>query len=377
MSNFGVQLWTVDTVAPHPNADKLEVLHLKGLTYQFVVGKGEFKKNQLVAYFPLDAVIPNELATLLKLPVKEGKPFRVKSIRLRMVWSEGVIAPLSVIGIDPKLAEEGLDLTKELGVVKYEPVEFQENIFKGQRPDNLIALPATVRKYDIENLQRYPATAEALKDVVVVVTEKLEGSHWWARIDRDGLTVHVGQRNFEIKRGDENLNVDQLHPFWQLLYQENLDTFLYWLVRHFPGYDITIRGEAVGMGIQGNYYGLKGREVYLFELELNGDPVPAQTFIGIVMLFRNGQKHGGLKIVPVINNWNTLGEIATSVNSDLVGEGDNQLANAIVEYTHGRSSINPAKLREGVVIKPAINEMYHPEIGRMLIKVRDATYLAQ
>lgn len=364
MSNFNVSLWKVAEISVHPSADKLEIAKLEGLTYQFVVGKDNFKKGELVAYFPLDAIIPVGLASAIGLPVKEGKPFRVKSIRLRGMWSEGVLAPLSVIGLDPKFAEVGLDLTEKLGVVKYEPVEFQENIFKGQRPDNLIALPTTVRKYDIENLQRYPTTYEALKDVVVHITEKLEGSHWWARIDKDGETVHVGQRNFEIKRGDPLLNVDQLHPFWQLLYQENLDDYLYWLHRHFPHNDVTIRGEAVGQGVQGNYYGLKGREVYLFEIELDGMPVDSQTFFDLAALYRSATRD--VKLVPILSMWNTLGEIYDDVEAVIAGAKGISLM----------SQDGVARLREGFVIKP-MTEMYHPEIGRLFIKVRDSEYLAQ
>jgi RNA ligase (TIGR02306 family) len=264
-----------------------------------------------------------------------------------------------VIGIDHKIAEDGLDLTEKLGVIKYDP-ELQQNVFKGIRPENLQALPTTVHRYDIESLQRYPGIYEALKEEVVHITEKLEGSHWWARIDKDGLTLHVGQRNFEIKRGDE---MDKPHPFWSALYDESFDDLLYWLAREMPGYDITIRGEIIGAGIQGNYYGLPGRKVYLFELELNGEPITSQQFFDLMDSFRSFLDIP-VFTVPQLSAWNTLGELFPSLE-------------VAIAKANGKSKINGDKLREGIVIKPALKEMYNVEIGRLFIKVRDKEYLGQ
>lgn len=363
MSDFKVELRRINTLELHPNADKLELASLKGLLYPFVVGKGQFAVNELVAYFPIDAIIPVGLASAIGLPVKEGKPFRVKSIRLRGAWSEGVLAPLSVIGLDPMFAEEGLDLTEKLGVVKYEPEEPNFSIFKGVRPDNLQALPTTVHKYDIENLQRYPSVYEQLKDQDVIITEKLEGSHFWARIDRDGQTVHVGQRNFEIKRGDETQ--PPAHPFWKTFYNENLDEFLYWLGSMYRGYDVTIRGEIIGDGVQGNYYKLpKGKlEIYLFEIELNGRPIDAEVFLDLMSTAQAGFRNPP-RLVPVLYRHVQLGLLALDVEE-------------LVKIGHGYTVLSEdKKLREGIVIKP-VREGYNPEIGRLFIKVRDAEYLAQ
>ncbi len=360
MSNFAVTLVGVASVDTHPNADKLELLHLEGLTYQFVVGKGEFKPGDLVVYFPLDSVLPNELAKKINLPVKDDKPFRVKSIRLRGQWSEGIVAHL----VDLRPGSEwvgrkggiidGQDVTEFLGVVKYEPPEPEFNIFGSGRAPNLRALPTTVHRYDIENLQRYPDVYAVLREQPVVVTEKLEGSHFWCRIDKDGETIHVGQRNFEIARGDE---LDPLHPFWKALYNNHLDEALRAMALLYRGYDITIRGEIVGRGIQGNYYDLteEKHHVYAFEIELNGEPVSALSFMDITDEFY-------IQRVPILAAFNTLAELAPTLED-------------AIALAHGKSHLVD-KLREGIVIKPQ-TEQYHPEIGRLFIKIRDAEYLAQ
>ncbi len=366
MSDFAVELRSIDTLVKHPNADKLEIATLKGIMYPFVVGKGSFYVDELVVYFPLDSLIPAPLAALIGLPVKGDSPFRVKAIRLRGAWSQGVLAPLSIMSLDGKLAEEGLDLTEALGVTKYEPpIANGNDLFKGIRPDNLQALPTTVHRYDIENLQRYPEVYDALQGQRVVITEKLEGTHFWARIDKDGQTVHVGQRNFEIKRG--NPDEAPTHPFWKVFYNENLDEFLYWLAGLYRGYDVTIRGELIGDGVQGNYYELpKGvLEVHLFEIEINGEPVDAEVFLDLIGTAQSNFRQPP-RCVPVLWRYSTISEVAPSVE-ELVARANG--------YTV-LCDVSKEKLREGIVIKPA-RESYAPAVGRLFIKVRDAEYLAQ
>lgn len=345
MTEFEVKTHRVKSIRPHPNADRLELLELAGVTAQFVVQKGAYKPEEVVIYVPQDALIPFGLAAELGLPVKDGKPFRVKAIRLRGMWSEGVIVPFryaSLTGHEPV----GTSVIEELGISKYEPPEAE---FRSL-PNQLIALPTGVNVYDIENAYRYPAAFARLWGHFIIVTEKLEGSNWWARMDRDG-NLMVGQRRYAIRQNPD----EPLHPHWKALYDGSFDKLLHALRYTHPGYDITLRGEIVGEGIQGNYYDLRGRHVYLFDIELNGTPLGARDFWHTV-------QYTGVKVAP------------------LLFEGSPTLFAAnledFIEKAHGNSKLNPAKLREGIVAKPII-EQYDPEIGRLFLKVRDREYLAQ
>lgn len=69
----------------------------------------------------------------------------------------------------------------------------------------------------------------------------IDGSQWWASIE--GLTIRVGEDGNEVLRGDE---LDPLPYVWQRVYEQNIDTFLYWLERQLPGYTITLSGEVLG-----------------------------------------------------------------------------------------------------------------------------------
>lgn len=390
MSEFSVRLLPVSKVIPHPNADRLELVYLEGMAYQFVAQKDTLNVGQLVAYIPTDALVPKGLAALLGLPIKPEKDaYRVRPVKLRGARSEGVLAALPVLSLDPKLAYVGMDITEALGIKKWEPQETKFN----SHPEELQALPIGMQVYDIENAQRYPEVFEALVNNIrqeavfevmgnelvkglyltpaddVIITEKLEGTHWWARLDRDGETVHVGQRRYEIKTPsifreevDDYVEYDfsKVNPYWRCLFEQDLDSFLSELGGYYRGHSITIRGEMIGAAIQGNYYKLPGNErrVYLFEIELDGEPMDAIT------AFDWFQKEKVL-YAPIIYQ-GFLSEFAATVDE-------------LVVKAHGVSSIvvnGNAPIREGIVVKPT-NEIYNPVIGRLILKVRDPIYLEE
>lgn len=47
---------------------------------------------------------------------------------------------------------------------------------------------------------------------------------------------------------------------------------------------VTVRGEMVGPGIQGNYCKLNDHAVYVFEIEVNGTPLKADDFLSVPVL---------------------------------------------------------------------------------------------
>jgi len=122
---------------------------------------------------------------------------RVKTVKLRGNISQGVVAEIDVLAnifpdIDFGALQVGDDLTERLGVTKYEPP------IVPSRHGNLARLPDMVSAYDIESAQNYADILhEYLMDAPVFITEKVEGSNWWATINADGQ-IRVGQRNYEI-----------------------------------------------------------------------------------------------------------------------------------------------------------------------------------
>jgi len=356
MSTFGVTVEQISKVWNHPNADRLDLAQVEGMSFQFVVGRDQYKIGDLVLYFPVDAVLPDDVIEKLGLVGKlsGAKHNRVKTVKLRGEISQGLVSPLTdwalliwdtLESIPDKI---GADVAGALGIVKYEP----EEEFHA-RPENLLPLPELVGVYDIEGADRHPTVVEMMMDMPVIVTEKIEGSHFSVSLSKDH-TFTVCQRRFSIKedssdhlwiRVAEEMDLKGLLEFIHLYLGSNLL--------------VTLRGELVGPKIQGNYYDLKKHDIYFFEIEVDGQPIPAAKFYEV---FEHVKEY---KTVPI------LGNLFFHVS--------------LREYLHGASlqeaSNGPSKLvnkmREGIVIRPAYEEKWLSGLGRLILKQRSPEYLAK
>lgn len=158
------------TIKPHPNADRIEIAEVAG--YQSIVKKGQFKTGDLAAYIPEQSVVPDCTIEELGLTgrLAGSKKNRVKIVRLRGIYSQGLIYPAR------EGWKEGQDVANELGIVKWVPAPPRSlhgrtvNMRKVKRPS--VATNATLNHKTLQ-LQRYPKLLEG-KDVVV--TEKVHGT---------------------------------------------------------------------------------------------------------------------------------------------------------------------------------------------------------
>ena len=311
MSQFAVDVRTVESVSPHPNADRLELATVDGLLYQMVVGKGEFTVGDPAIYFPLDAVLPEQLRMTLGLPRN-----RIKTVKLRGQISQGVLVPLHKL---PALVPSGADLAGALGVTKYEPEECV-----GQGGARMTTLPAGLSVYDIENAERHKADWAALLASPHVVTEKLEGTNFCAHIDEDGV-FRVCSRRHTVEEGD--------NVWWHVARKYNLPRVLHQMQGSTRN-NIAIYGEVIGPKVQGNYYGRPSLELYVFDMKVNGQWLP----------------------------WDALGYVIEVEYPDLT------LVPVVALENDGRSHIHSALLREGVVVRA----LYDP---RVVLKLKNKEYL--
>lgn len=58
MSIFKVEVVKINSINPHPNADRLDITSIEGMAYQVIIVKGNFHPGDLAFYFPIDSVIP-------------------------------------------------------------------------------------------------------------------------------------------------------------------------------------------------------------------------------------------------------------------------------------------------------------------------------
>jgi len=348
MSHFAVTIETIGAITAHNNADRLEIANLAGKDYEFIVVKGEFTVSDPVVYFPIDSLLPEWIVETLNLTGRlsgAGKN-RVKTVKLRGKISQGIVAPIQVLATRiPELASAQLgdDVTTLLGVEKYDPPPVVT------KHGELLPLPQYVSKYDVESAQNYTAIVDLLMDEPVYITEKLEGSHWSIAWFKDGDEIVVTQRNFRIEP------VEAGEHLWHKMAREgDYAAILRQMAQMLNAKVIVFRGEIVGAGIQNDYYKLKQHRLYLFEIEVDGKPVPPAEFIALTEKFR-------LQSVPVLGFDVTLRAWL-----------DNQTLKAASD---GRSKIAD-KAREGVVIKPMV-EQRHAGIGRVMLKQRSPQYLAK
>ena len=300
-----------------PGADMIELVIVDG--WKVVVAKNvEHKVGDMVVYCEIDSFLPikEEFEFLRKSSYKKmsdgTEGFRLRSIKLKGQISQGLILPLKDLQLLNKdLLEVGMDVTKELGIVKYEPpipAELSGKV-KG-------LFPSFLRKTDEERVQNLSNEYENLKQHKFYVTEKLDGSSA-TFYSKDGV-FGVCSRNLELLETEGN-------TFWKVARELKLEE---WLTSQDVNY--SIQGELIGESIQGNPYKIKGQTVGFF----NAFNIDTQEYLGLEE-FEKLISSMGLKSVPILDREFTL--------PDTIDE--------LLTYADEKSVLNSNFDREGVVIR--------------------------
>lgn len=284
VSDFKVEVVTIDDIIPHPNADRLLIAKVKG--WQSIIPKDKFKVGDVAVYIPVDSLLPPLLEAKLfgvdaKIKLTGG---RVKAIKIRQFISQGMIETLDNVGFTgpwPKSELVGQDLAKELGITKYEPPApaFQSGMGQSSPASRKKQNPHFKIYTKFPRIQNYPNVFA--QDEEVAVTEKIHGTNF-----RAGWLPFVAtnwrQRLLKFLR---------LAPKWQFVYGSHYtqlsDKLLYKgfyeknvyaeIVKKYSLEFVldkgdVIYGEIYGAGIQKNYnYGLKDtRALVVFDIQRDG-----------------------------------------------------------------------------------------------------------
>lgn len=238
----------ISELLPIEGADRIEVARLQGLCWNVVVAKGLHRVGDLVVYCEVDSLLPAD-----RFPEMEKFKYRVKTIRLKGIYSQGYIIPM-VEAVQKSsffdnnsayLAELGSDFTEYLGVVKWEPPEScSAGDTAGPFPSHLIS------ETDEMRVQSVPAVVEELRGLPYWITQKDDGMSYTAV--NDDNTIKVCSRTLSKKDGD--------NAFWNVTRKYDIEKIL----RDNPR--VGIQGELCGPGIQSNKLGLKSHELHVFNL---------------------------------------------------------------------------------------------------------------
>jgi len=221
----------INSVEKHPNADSLSICGCLG--YRAITKLNQFKVGDLVVFIQPDCVLPdNPWATFYK-----SKSSRTKAIKLRNIWSEGIIESLSNVGINCDLAV-GTEIAELIGITKYEPPIPQDLNAR-------CALRFGLGKTDEErfnNLEIIPYGEE------VVVTLKIDGSSasYGCKVDGETIDTFITSRSLELKPECVN-NYTLIEKKYNIL--NGLSYICKTLHK-----SLVLRGECYGAGIQSFYY---------------------------------------------------------------------------------------------------------------------------
>lgn len=370
MSNLLAEVVVIDAVGKHPNADRLDLLQVKG--WNVVAGRRiptepAYKAGDKAIYIPIDSVLDEKLESFLFPP--DGKihltKSRIKTIKLRGAVSQGM-----VVDVSPELEELypgisalpiGADVCEILNLKKYEPPAHSlPNSMKGgahytPRKNN----PLFDKYCDIQNFKHYANLFT--EDDQVYVTEKLHGTsarygllptscdRWWKRV----LRFFNLLPKFEFCYGSRNIQLQNQLLKKQLFYKTNVYAAIAKQLdlasKLKPGE--ILYGEIVGDGIQKNYnYGCKRGEwrFFAYDVKINGEYLAPLDFM-------NWCDERGIERVPVV----FLGQF---------------LRSNVFPHVDGDSRIGGQKVREGIVIKP----LHTNEVGitgRKVLKLISDDYL--
>jgi len=357
MSMLKVVVIKIENVEKHPNADRLDIAWFKD--WRVVTQRGNLQVGDLAVYFPIDSILPIELEA--KLFGSDSKiklsNHRIKTIKIRGAISQGMLVKADELLFHPY---EGQDVTAKLKVTKYEPpnnISPQSNLNKVRKK---LANPYFYKYSDIENFKYHPNLFTP--DENVYVTEKIHGSNfragwvkfhavtWWQK-----LVEWVGLApRWVFVFGSHNT---QLHDPKQLnYYQRKLGKNIYWEM--VEKYDLRNKikpgevfyGEVYGEGVQkGFMYDCKPneRKIVIIDIRIDSGYID-HTHVRVICKARD------LPEAPI----------------DYIGKFDKPLISQLVS---SKSNLTKNHLREGIVIKPANEQLCF--IGRMILKWKSDEFL--
>lgn len=363
MPEFKVEIVKLQGVTKHPNANSLSCVQIFGQNVIFRTG--DFKEGDLATYVPYDAVVHVTDPTFKFLQKKpDQKTVRIKPVRLRGVYSEGVLVPA------PKHAKEGDDVASYFAITKYvepEDTSFTPapspkrtwqgkvktyingiwwRVFGTQLFNMKVGDPGYMPKYDLEQYLRNksiltdPAALDIDPDALkarpleVVVTEKLHGSN---------ARFLYYKRRFWVASHGVYRNTDDNSMWWRIAKSLDLKSKL----KRIKG--IAVYGEVYGQGVQDLTYSRKGIDFRVFDMY----DVKERKWLDFDRMNKLA-KDIGLEVVPVLYRGPYIPEIIEPLRS-------------------GKSTLDENTIREGIVIKPA-KEVVVPRFGRLALKYVSEEY---
>jgi RNA ligase (TIGR02306 family) len=283
----------IDAIENIPGADNIEQARIGG--WNCIIKKGEYEPGGLVVVATTDAVIPQELSDAMNVTNYLRKGGRVRTVKLRGVYSECLIIPFNYVPTRTKgVYYEGDDVMEILKIFKYEPPAKQIQLASGRKiryQEN----PNFLVYYKFPNMKNVPDMFTISDDVQI--TRKIHGTNarygivkktklsW---LDRIKISIAkkikpdwiwseyefvVGSHN--VEKGSDSQGFYDTNVWYEIADKYKIKEKLWQYAKsigiEFIGSGIVLYGEIYGAGIQKGYdYGLSDIQFAGFDVMKNG-----------------------------------------------------------------------------------------------------------
>lgn len=372
----------VDEIREIPGYDRVEHARVSG--WWIIVSKSDnIKPGDMCVYFEVDSKVPN---TDERFAFLEKRNYKVKTIKMCKVFSQGLLMPISLfpeIGENPEVHTDVTDLLKVKYAVdednerknnkinrdkKYQSMSarhsklFRKPLFRwlmrrewgrkllflffGKKRDNPRGWPTHfqyIHKTDEERVENMPWVLGYERPLIV--TEKLDGTSTTFILERKNkknkYEFYVLSRN--VRQADEKQECYHDHNiYWDMAFKYDIENKLRTYLENNPDLEyVCIQGESVG-SVQGNPLKLSEDDFYAFNFidskhgrydSINGRAVAEAMDI---------------KWVPILND-------SFMMPNDM--EEFKEMATA-------HSVVNPTVMREGIVLRDPTNDFSFKNVSR-------------
>ena len=282
---------TVKEIKPIEGADKIELAVIGG--WNCVIQKNAYKVGDLVVVATTDAVIPVDLSDRMEVTSYLRKGQRVRTVKLRGVYSECLIIPTKFIPGIGEIYYDGTDMMELMGISKWEPPVQMRQLSSGKKvryryriyQDN----PNFHVYYKFPNLKNVPDMFTE-KDLVEI-TRKIHGTNARYGIVKkpkislwDKIVKFLGNKWVEyefvvgshnVEKGSDSQGFYDTNVWYEIAEKYNIKEKM-WAIAKLRGAedigtDMTLYGEIYGAGIQKGYdYGLEDIRLVGFDVSING-----------------------------------------------------------------------------------------------------------
>lgn len=369
----------IDEIREIPGYDRVEHARIGG--WWIIVSKSDnFRVGDLCVYFEVDSAVPQNDERFAFL---EKRHYKVKTLKMCKVFSQGLIMPLALFPEIPSDVDEHIDVTDTLHIryaveednarkndnpnAKYESMKARhKKLFKnrfvkkmmryawfrklmffffGKKKDNPKTFPNNfpyVHRTDEERVENMPWVLEDKSPLIL--TEKLDGTSCTYILERkrhNKFEFYVCSRNIRMLSPDQECYHDS-NIYWELANKYDIEAQMKEYLERNPELDyVCIQGEGVGH-VQGNPLKLDENDLFVFNF-ITSDKGRWSSTDG-----REVITNWGMKWVPILDTAYVLPDDMEEFK----------------KFATAPSIVNPKVMREGVVLRNPATDFSFKNVSR-------------